>query len=81
MVSGTSPPCRSSRACAIPMMDLVLFRKNPVLWISCSSTAGSAPARSRAERYFANRAGVTMLTRASVDWADRMVATSSSSAL
>src|SRR6184192_3525784 len=81
MVSGTSPPWRSSSAWAIPMMDLVLLRKNPVLWISCSSTAGSALAKSRAERYFANRAGVTMLTRASVDWADRMVATSSSSAL
>src|SRR5437763_11928457 len=81
MVSGTSPPWRSSSAWAIPMMDLVLLRKNPVLWISCSSTAGSALARSRVERYFANRAGVTRLTRASVDWADRMVATSSWSAL
>src|SRR3989449_6619881 len=36
MVSGTVPPWRSISACAIPMMDLVLLRKNPVLWISCS---------------------------------------------
>src|SRR5204862_3297102 len=67
MVSGTVPPWRSISACAIPMMDLVLLRKNPVLWISCSRTRGSALAKSCAVLYFANKAGVTMLTRASVD--------------
>src|SRR6266513_3612146 len=63
------------------MIDRVLLRKNPVLWISCSRTCGSALAKSRAVWYFANSAGVTILTRASVDWAERIVATSSSSAL
>src|SRR5438094_8221368 len=38
IVSGTAPPWRSTSACAIPMIDLVLLRKNPVLWISCSRT-------------------------------------------
>src|SRR5947199_76799 len=61
------------------MIDFVLLRKNPVLWISCSSTLGSAAAKSRAVRYFVKRAGVTMFTRASVDCADRIVATSRSS--
>src|SRR5262247_1301064 len=62
-------------------IDLVLLRKKPVLWISLWNTAGSAAAYSAAFRYFANNAGVTMFTRASVDWADRIVATSSSSGL
>ena len=31
MVSGTLPPWRSKSACAIPMIDFVLLRKNPVL--------------------------------------------------
>src|SRR5881409_1403847 len=30
IVCGTSPPCRSTSACAIPMIDLVLLRKKPV---------------------------------------------------
>src|SRR5690242_2261569 len=81
MVSGTSPPWRSTTACAIPMIDFVLLRKKPVLWISCSSTRGSALTKSAAVLYFAKSVGVTMFTRASVDCAERMVATSSSSAL
>ena len=44
IVSGTWPPCRSTSAWAMPRMDLVLLRKNPVLWISCSNTFGSAAA-------------------------------------
>src|SRR5881628_537998 len=44
IVCGTSPPCRSTSACAIPMIDLVLFRKKPVDWISFSRTFGSAAA-------------------------------------
>src|SRR5947208_4684102 len=42
IVSGTLPPCRSTSAWAMPMIDFVLLRKNPVLWISRSSTLGSA---------------------------------------
>src|SRR5438045_2325040 len=47
MVSGTVPPWRSISACAIPMMDLVLLRKNPVLWISCSVGPWSSWASAR----------------------------------
>ena len=62
----------------MPMIDLVLLRKNPVVRISSSTSAGSAAARSSGRGYRANSAGVTMLTRSSVVWADRIVAVSSS---
>ena len=55
----------------------VLLRKNPVVWISSSTSAGSAAARSAGVGYLANSGGVTMLTRSSVVWADRIVAVSS----
>ena len=74
---GTSPPKRSSKACAIPMMLFVFERKKPVDWMTVSTSEGSACARSAAVGYFANNAGVTMLTRSSVVCADRIVATRS----
>jgi hypothetical protein len=49
--------------------------------ICFSSDAWRAEASADAFGYFANSAGVTMFTRASVDCADRIVATSSSNAL
>src|SRR5918996_143018 len=75
---GTSPPNRSTRAVAMPMRLRVLFRKKPVDWMICSSSAGSAAARSSGRGYLPNTDGVTMLTRSSVVCADRIVATSSS---
>lgn len=63
------------------MIDLVLARKNPVGRISCSTASGSAAARSSGVGYAANSAGVVWLTRRSVVWADRTVATSSSKGL
>jgi hypothetical protein len=60
------------------MRLLVFERKNPVEWMSFSTSSGSAWARSAGVGYRANNAGVTMLTRSSVDCADRIVATSSS---
>ena len=63
------------------MRFLVFERKNPVDWMIVSTSAGSADARSAGVGYFANRFGVTMLTRSSVVWADRIVATSNSYAL
>ena len=62
----------------MPMMLRVLLRKKPVVRTSSSTSAGSAAARSSGRGYLANRAGVTMFTRSSVVWADRMVAVSSS---
>ena len=52
-------------------------RKKPVGRMSSSSSSGSAAARSAAVGYRAKSAGVTMLTRSSVVWADSTVATRS----
>ena len=78
MSAGTSPPCRSTSARAVPTIDRALLRKNPVETIIGSTASGSTAASARASGYFANSAGVTMLTRASVDCAERIVAISSS---
>src|SRR3989440_9946868 len=43
---GTSPPCRSTSARQEAWMLFVLFRKNPVLLIASSNSAGLAFARS-----------------------------------
>src|SRR4029077_1084456 len=56
----------------------VLARKNPVGLISFSTSAGSAPPRSRAVGERRDSSGVTRLTERSVVWAERMVAISSS---
>ena len=55
---------------------LALFRKKPVERISSSTSACEPAARARASGYRAKSAGVTMLTRTSVHWAERIVATS-----
>jgi hypothetical protein len=65
----------------MPIRDFDFCRKNPVDLICFSSDAGRAEASAEAFGYFAKSAGVTMFTRASVDCADRIVATSSSNAL
>src|SRR5271156_3578512 len=58
------------------MRLLVLARKKPVERTSSSTWSGFAAARDSASGYAAKSAGVTMFTRASVLWADRMVAAS-----
>lgn len=63
------------------MIDLVLARKKPVGRISSSTSSGTAAARSSGVGYFAKSAGVVWLTRRSVVWAERTVATSSSNGL
>jgi hypothetical protein len=78
MSAGTSPPCRSTSCRAIPTTALAFWRKKPVCTISGSISAGSTAANARASGYAAKSAGVTRFTRASVDCAERMVATSSS---
>lgn len=77
IVSGTLPPCSATMCFAAPMIFLALFRKNPVERISFSRMACFALAKCAAVGYFPKRDGVTMLTRASVHWAERIVATSS----
>lgn len=72
---GTLPPWRSSSAAASPMRLRAFERKKPVEWMSVSSSSGSARARSKGEGYRRNRAGVTILTRASVHCAESTVAT------
>ncbi len=62
----------------MPIKDFDFCLKNPVERISFSSSPCVAPAMARASGNLANRAGVTRFTLASVDWAERMVATSSS---
>src|SRR5207249_501674 len=41
---GTSPPCVSTSALAIPMIERVFDRKKPVERISCSNVSGAARA-------------------------------------
>ncbi len=45
---GTSPPCCSATAAAIPFSALALARKKPQLWIIVSSSGVSASASERA---------------------------------
>ena len=78
MDGGISPPWCSTTARAIPSNDFALLWKNPVGRISASSTAGLAAASARACGNRSKSAGVTMLTRASVHCAERIVATSNS---
>src|SRR5271169_1959497 len=49
--------------------------------MSGCNCSGSSAAKSCTVGYFANNPGVTMFTRTSVDWAERIVATSNSHAL
>ena len=48
MLRGSSPPCSSSRALAMPIRLRVLLRKKPVERMTSSSSAGSAAASERA---------------------------------
>ncbi len=52
-------------------------RKKPVLRIVSSTSASGAAASDAASGYLAKSCGVTMLTRSSVHWAERIVATES----
>ena len=54
----------------------VLARKKPVDRTSSSTCSGLAAASEAASGYAAKSAGVTMFTRTSVLWAERMVAAS-----
>ncbi len=77
--AGTSPSNRSTSAWPIPMTDWALARKKPVGRRISSSSARSADAYAAASGYRAKSAGVVRFTRLSVVWAERTVATSSSS--
>jgi hypothetical protein len=59
------------------MTDFVLARKKPHGRRISSTSSGLAAARSSGAGYLAKRAGVVWLTRRSVVWADRTVATTS----
>jgi hypothetical protein len=74
MVHGTSPPWRSTRARAHPWRARALARKNPVERMTAWICGRGAAARAAASGHRRNSAGVTRLTRVSVDWAERMVA-------
>lgn len=77
MLRGTSPPYRSTIACAQPFRERALARKNPVDWMIRSMAPRGAAASAAASGQARNRTGVTWLTRASVHCAERMVAASS----
>ena len=81
MSQGTSSPKSLTIFLAAPTTDFDLLRKNPVERMSGSSCSGLSAAKSRTVGYFLNITGVTLLTPTSVDWAERIVATSSSQAL
>ena len=73
--TGTWPSNRVTNPWAMPTRLRDLARKNPVERINSSSSPRSAAAKEAASGYRAKSAGVVMLTRASVHWAERMVAT------
>jgi hypothetical protein len=76
-VRGTSPPWSAISPRANPMTLRALFRKKPVERTTSSTSSWAAPASASASGYRAKSTGVTMLTRSSVVWADRIVATPS----
>lgn len=80
-VRGTLPPNSDTTFLAAPTMDLALLLKNPVERMSWARTSGATAAKSTGVGYLANSPGVTSLTRLSVHWADKMVATRSSQGL
>ena len=63
------------------MMFFVFMRKNPHDLMIVSTSEGRARASFSGVGYLAKRAGVVMLTRASVHCADRITAISSSKSL
>src|SRR5581483_11642589 len=80
MLSGTLPPKSLTTFLAAPTTDFDLLRKNPVERTSGSSSSGRKAAKSCTVGYFLKITGVTLFTFTSVDWAERMVATSNSQA-
>ena len=79
MSAGTSPPCCSTSARAMPTRLRDFIAEESGRAGSCgSSSSGSAAASAAGVGIRAKSAGVTWLTRASVHCADRIVATSSS---
>ena len=78
MVRGTFPPCDRTISRDAPRIDFAFDRKKPVDRISSSRRSCVAEAIVLASGNSRKRAGVTMFTRASVHWAERIVATRSS---
>ena len=73
--AGHGPALRSTMPRAQPIRLLALERKKPVGRMICSISSADAAASAAGEGYRANSPGVTWLTRSSVHWAERMVAT------
>src|SRR5690606_16170380 len=76
-VFGTSPPCRSTSACAIPFSDFALFRKKFTWRIVSSISSRGASASACGVGYRAKSPGVTRFTIASVHCAESTVAATS----
>src|SRR3974390_3542394 len=64
----------------MPIRLLVLDRKKPVVRMISSTSSGLAAASASGSGYLPKSTGVTMLTRSSVHWAERIVAARSSKA-
>jgi hypothetical protein len=79
IVRGTSPSKSSINFWDIPRSAFVFCRKKPVDLMSCWSSSSSTLRYASGVGYFLNSMGVTVLTIASVDCADRIVATTHSS--
>lgn len=78
IVRGTSPPNRATTSRLISTIERALARKNPMEWIRDSTSESGAEPRASGVGNRAKSAGVVRLTRTSVHWALRMVATSNS---
>ncbi len=63
------------------MSERALLLKNPVERMSLANSSCEALAKSSMAGYFLKSPGVTLLTRSSVHWAERIVATSNCQAL
>ena len=77
-VCGTWPLKSATILRAAPRMDLALLRKKPVVFMRDSSSGREAWAMAAGVGKRRKSSGVTKLTRTSVHWAERMVATRSS---
>ena len=79
MLRGTLPPWRSSTASAAPRSERAFWLWKPVWKIALAiSPSLGVGERLRVGIARGRGPGVTMLTRSSVHWAERIVATSSS---
>lgn len=81
MVCGTLPWNSSVMTRPAPWIDFALLRKKPVVRISSSNSGREAAAIALGVGKALKSAGVTRLTRTSVHWADKIVATRSCHAL